>query len=448
MKKRTTVNAINLTPKIKAQFPVPSTTSEYMKTLYIVNEETKIFNKLYGHVGIAKKFGELMDENYVIEKFKAEDLFEDSTNIDAVEGFNTGVSYFFMKIPRFTVANVDKIVEEIQAYDRGKNNIYYVVNLTETNIQGFMYEVSSRLAAAPFYKNIMVVDKVSSFIIPENVSISTEDSLIKVFEACDAKAFKTCYIPRYHSEFVIVTENRINFWDVNTDCTFLLDEAPQEYGNNRFINFFVGPMLLKDGTLGLKKTPGTAGIVDLQGTIFMFWLGMKLQNHSKNSPINKDDIPFVISLNSSTEMFDGIDYLLTGNTYKMSILANKDNDAEGVMIDYVRTQEVLYKELEEMITVECADAINILTKNIAMDYSEKMKDIDEAALNDLRLALENMFSKVNGDPKLGLSGKLVKSASVVKIFQEPEYQDLVRIRIKVVLYSLVGDTGITLYYTI
>ena len=99
MKKRTVVNAINMTPQVAASYPAPSTASEFMKTLFIVDRSTRISNRVYGASNSKYVVDFLPLEDYAVTKAKLRDFYEVQIGLDTVDGFDFDGEYYFMLIP-------------------------------------------------------------------------------------------------------------------------------------------------------------------------------------------------------------------------------------------------------------------------------------------------------------------------------------------------------------
>lgn len=418
-----------------------------MKVLFLIDSSTKFFHRKFSSSSFCKTSGEVINTFYNIYDRSIEDFFLSAVvNEDffSNSGINQKEKYFFMKIPDPSIDGAvdwESVINELSVLE----DIYYVVNLTNKDyLTSFNYMVNT-LKKAPHKRDIMVIDKLPSFVPNYLVANEADEtSLYSEFDKTD-KDFKTVYVPSVHNRFVNPEPSTINFWEVGetkdgtVDCTLNFPVNPPS--NKKIVRFFIPPVKLKKGIFNITD-PGLVvsdNLIDLQGVIPMFFIGREFYFHDKQTPINQEILECITSVNSSDEIFFKISDYLTESNYRLSVLSNSEG---ACRIKYARTMENIYAELEEVAAIETSDAINILIKNNLVALVKEFKTVNTDNLNVIQLSMVSFVNDLK-DEKYNF----VADISLSNVQIDEEFPDVIEGGTRIKLYSTTKDVSVVLEYS-
>ena len=343
--------------------------------------------------------------NYEVSQIKIKDMYVDASMLDAE--FSEKI---IRVIPLPPTIDVDKVMQSL----RLETDVVYVVNATNREITSTLDSIQQRMAG--YYKRELYILDKKSFAFNETNVISTIEKFmpfdVNKKEFVNPYIFGRMFLKDIMEKLFLNAEGNdgelyFNFINptsgVSLNPSLLTTSVDNEYLNKVFFT----------AAISSKEISGESfyDMIDLRGILFMVVLGILFENSDKQTSKNGRTIPFYKCINCDDDMIEDLSYAITDSVSRLTFFSNADNNGEkGVIIDYTRSTNKTYKELEGVVAIETSIALQKLCKRKFVEIAKNLGGVSNENLMSFKLAMTSFMEKLR-------EFKMVKSAENIN-FEE------------------------------
>lgn len=370
-----------------------------MRSIFLVNSSFSLSGNPK-----AVNFKTLELPYYEVSQIKIKDMYVDSSVLDSE--FSEKI---IRVIPLPATIDADKVMQSL----RLEADVVYVVNATNREITSFLDSIQRRMNSE-YKRELYILDK-KSFTFNETNVISTIEKFMP-FDVVKKEFVNPYMFGRMFLKDIMEklflnangNDGELYFNFINPTSGVSLNPILSTSVDNEYLNkvFFTA-------AISSKEASGESfyDMIDLRGILFMVVLGILFENSDKQTSKNGRTIPLYKCINCDEDMIEDISYAITDSVSCMTFFSNADNNGEkGVIIDYTRSTNKTYKELEGVVAIETSIALQKLCKRRFTEIAKNLGGASNENLMSFKLAMKTFMEKLK-------EFKMVKSAENIN-FEE------------------------------
>lgn len=381
-------------------------------------------------------------EDYKIYKKNIRDFFAfDDVDVknDYLLDFDEKVGnfdrdYYFIILP--DVVDEDLLVKALSI----ERDFYYLVNLTGENLESYLAGVVKALEE----KNLKfrVLDKINSSFDDTAVSDTLAARINADFS--NYNFFKRIYLKSLHDNMLTLdasyTDGDAIFGEIGSGFDLKKSYFAVTVSTSRYTKVFIPPVLYEE-CLVFKDFQHR---FDMEGIVTLIYIADILEDSSKSQPVNGDQLKHIMAVNCSDDMAFNITESLASNVYRVSCLGNqKVSETENVgIIKFIRTCDRKSEELQGLVGVETADALEKVQYDTIVNLIKKYRSPNAENFQSIRISYVNTMRRIVEKEKI------VKDIVVEKFKTHPEKRDVIQILNRNTLYTETKGATVTMTYEI
>lgn len=342
--------------------------------------------------------------------------------------------YYFIMLP--DVPDTDALVRALTI----EKEFYYLVNLTGDNLESYLTSVVKTLED----KNLKfrVIDKITYTYDDAEVSTTLGAKIASDFS--NHSYFKRIYLQSVHNQLMTLdtsyTDGDAIFGEINSGFTLKKSVFAVTTDTQRYKKFFIPPALYKE-ILVFKEFQHR---FDMEGNVTLIYLADILEDSKKSEPVNGFQMPHIMEVNCSDELAFGITEELADNGYRISTIGNlKVSETESMgMLKFIRTCDKKYIELQGLVGVESADALERVQYDTIINLIKIYKSPSPDNFQSIKISYINSMRRLVEDEKI------IKDIVIEKFQTHPEKRDVIQILHHNTLYTETKGATVTMEYEI